>query len=153
MIDFILPSSYENKINRQRLEELADLCISMATEEENCAFSLRLTTNQGIRTINRDFRGIDQATDVLSFPLGYDDPETGAFYLGDIIISLQMAQKQANQSNATLQAELEMLMVHGILHLCGYDHDTPENYTVMSTFQDDILQRIQNPLTGSIHAQ
>lgn len=153
MIDFILPSSYEARIDRQRLCDVADLAISMATEEENSAFSLRLTNNQGIRSFNRDYRGIDQATDVLSFPLGYDDPETGAFYLGDIIISLQMAQKQASQSNATLQAELEMLMVHGILHLCGYDHDTEENYAVMSTLQDDILKKIQNPLTGSIHAQ
>ncbi|HPL82433.1 MAG TPA: rRNA maturation RNase YbeY [Anaerolineaceae bacterium] len=114
---------------------------------------MRLTNNQGIRSFNRSFRVIDQATDVLSFPIGFDDPETGAFYLGDIVISLQMAQKQATQSNVTLQAELEMLMVHGILHLCGYDHDTPENYAMMSALQDDILQRVQNPLTGSIYAQ
>ncbi len=153
MIDIILPDSYESKINRQRLNDIAELSISLATKEDNCSFSLRLTNNQGIRSFNRSFRGIDQATDVLSFPIGFDDPETGAFYLGDIVISLQMAQKQATQSNVTLQAELEMLMVHGILHLCGYDHDTPENYAMMSALQDDILQRVQNPLTGSIYAQ
>ena len=64
-----------------------------------------------------------------------------------------MANKQAAQSNTTLQAELEMLMVHGILHLCGYDHDTAENYAAMSNLQDDILRSVQNLLTGSIHAQ
>lgn len=153
MIDIILPDSYESKINRQRLNDIAEFSISLATKEDNCSFSLRLTNNQGIRSFNRSFRVIDQATDVLSFPIGFDDPETGAFYLGDIVISLQMAQKQATQSNVTLQAELEMLMVHGILHLCGYDHDTPENYAMMSALQDDILQRVQNPLTGSIYAQ
>ena len=153
LIHFIVPPTYEAKFNRQRLEDIAKTTISKAIDETNCSFSLRLTNNQGIRSLNRDYRGIDQATDVLSFPIGFDDPETGSFYLGDIIISLTMANKQAAQSNTTLQAELEMLMVHGILHLCGYDHDTVENYAAMSNLQDDILQSVQNPLTGSIHAQ
>lgn len=153
MIDFILPSSYEQKIDRQRLEDIANLSLSKASDKKKCQFSLRLTNNQGIRAFNRDYLGLDQPTDVLSFPIGFDDPETGMFYLGDIIISLQTAQKQANLPKTTLQAELEMLMVHGILHLCGYDHDTIENYQSMSTLQDQILMKVNNPLVGSIHSE
>lgn len=153
MIDFIYPPSYESKIDRPRLEKIAKTTLSKATQEQNPAFSLRFTTNQAIHAFNRDYRGIDEATDVLSFPSGFYDPETGCFYLGDIIISLQMAQKQARDLKTTLQNELEMLMVHGILHLCGYDHDTSANYRTMSTMQDEILKSVNNPLIGSIHAQ
>ena len=140
LIHFIVPPTYEAKFNRQRLEDIAKITISKATDETNCSFSLRLTNNQGIRSLNRDYRGIDQATDVLSFPIGFDDPETGSFYLGDIIISLTMANKQATQSNTTLQAELEMLMVHGILHLCGYDHVEDDEAEAMEKREADILE-------------
>jgi len=151
MFEFIMPVSYASKIDQKRLETVAKESIKQATEETNPTFSLRITNNQGIRQFNHKYRGINEATDVLSFPGGYEDPESGHYYLGDIIISLQMAQKQANDIQTNLQFEIEMLLVHGILHLCGYDHATKNKYVEMSQLQDSILLSLNNPLLGSIN--
>ena len=76
-----------------------------------------LVSDTGMRRYNRDFRGKDQATDVLSFPLG---PEA----LGDIVISVPRAAAQARQRGHSLSREIKILLLHGYLHLLGYDHET-----------------------------
>ena len=86
-----------------------------------------LVDNEAIHVINREQRNIDAPTDVLSFPLGengvYDqNPATGAYMLGDIVISLERAQAQAEEYGHTLQREVGYLTVHSMLHLLGYDH-------------------------------
>lgn len=86
-----------------------------------------IVDNEQIRQINREKRKIDLVTDVLSFPLGengvYDqNPETGAYQLGDIVLSFERAQKQAEQFGHSLQREVGYLTVHSMLHLLGYDH-------------------------------
>jgi probable rRNA maturation factor len=80
-----------------------------------------------IKELNSNYRHIDKATDVLSFPMGengkYDkDPDTGAYVLGDIVISLETAQRQADTYGNSLQEETTFLTVHSMLHLLGYDH-------------------------------
>ncbi|MFY9557879.1 MAG: rRNA maturation RNase YbeY [Blastocatellia bacterium] len=85
-----------------------------------------------IRKLNRRYRGHDRMTDVLSFPVdgetgaGDDDfvGEVPAGYLGDIVISTDTALRQANESRHTFERELDELLMHGVLHLCGYDHET-----------------------------
>ena len=86
-----------------------------------------IVDNEQIRPINREKRKIDLVTDVLSFPLGengvYDqNPETGAYQLGDIVLSFERAQEQAEQFGHSLQREVGYLTVHSMLHLLGYDH-------------------------------
>jgi probable rRNA maturation factor len=74
-----------------------------------------------MRRLNRQFRGVDKTTDVLSFPL--EDPvEPGA--LGDIVVSVPAARRQARRSRVSLRLEIEQLVLHGFLHLLGYDHET-----------------------------
>ena len=92
-----------------------------------CELDVTLTDDAVIHTINREQRGVDRATDVLSFPLGengvYDkNPATGACMLGDIVISAQRAAEQAEQFGHSLQREIGYLTVHSMLHLLGYDH-------------------------------
>lgn len=82
-----------------------------------------LTTDAVIRRLNRDYRGMDRPTDVLSFELG-DGARPGE-PLGDVVISVQTAQRQARDCEAKLSFELLRLLVHGTLHLCGYDHHAP----------------------------
>ena len=87
-----------------------------------------LVNNEEIHSLNKEYRNIDRPTDVLSFPLGengeYDDnPETGAKMLGDIVISLETAQKQAQVYGHSLEREVGFLTVHSMLHLLGYDHE------------------------------
>ena len=86
-----------------------------------------LVDNDMIRRINNEHRGIDAVTDVLSFPLGQDgkydvNPENGAYMLGDIVLSIERAQTQAEQFGHSFQREIGYLTVHSVLHLLGYDH-------------------------------
>jgi len=83
--------------------------------------------------------GIDAPTDVLSFNVDEIDPETGNYYLGDIIISYQKANEQAVTAGHEIQSELSLLIIHGVLHLLGMDHDTPESQEPMWKIQDQIL--------------
>lgn len=78
-----------------------------------------------IRTLNRRFRGHDEATDVLSFPAGFAQPG-GPPYLGDIAISLETARRQAEQAGVPVGNELATLLLHAVVHLAGYDHETDE---------------------------
>lgn len=75
-----------------------------------------------IRMLNRHFRGRDEATDVLSFPAGFEQPD-GMPYLGDIAISIEAAARQAAELGGSLQRELCTLLLHALVHLCGYDHE------------------------------
>jgi len=76
-----------------------------------------------IRSLNRQFRGKDRPTDVLSFPLDNPQPE-GSRYLGDVAISLETAARQAAEAGTSVATELKTLVLHGMVHLCGYDHET-----------------------------
>ena len=95
--------------------------------EGSAEVDVSLVDNQQIHAINLEQRSIDAPTDVLSFPLGengeYDqNPATGAYMLGDIVISLEKAQAQAEEYGHSLQREVGYLTVHSMLHLLGYDH-------------------------------
>ena len=102
--------------------------------DEPCLISVMLTNDEGIRAVNREFREIDRATDVLSFPMNeltpgdFDpelcdhDPETGALMLGDMMISLERCQAQGEEFGHGFGREIQYLTVHSVLHLLGYDH-------------------------------
>lgn len=82
-----------------------------------------LTDDAAVRVLNRRWRGKDTPTDVLSFPSGDRLPDGGT-YLGDVAISIDTAGRQAAKSGRTLLAELQALLLHAVLHLCGHDHET-----------------------------
>jgi probable rRNA maturation factor len=91
----------------------------------NHEISILLTADADIRELNQQFRSIDQATDVLSFPQNAeeDPPIPGELILGDIAVSLDTAQVQAKEHGLTFEEEIILLLIHGILHLLGYDHE------------------------------
>ena len=105
-------------------------CVAVLRLEEfkgSAEISVRFVDNELIRELNKTYRDIDKETDVLSFPLGengeYDvNPDTGAFMLGDIVISVQKAMEQAEEYGHSLEREIAFLAVHSMLHLLGYDH-------------------------------
>ena len=78
-----------------------------------------------IRSLNRHYRSKDVATDVLSFPAGFAQPD-GPLYLGDVAISLDTAQRQAAAAGVAVDRELRCLLLHAIIHLCGFDHEADE---------------------------
>ena len=85
-----------------------------------CSATIAFVSDKTIRQLNRQFRGIDKATDVLSFPAADGDDKN----LGDVAISVDTATTQAKQNGLTLDEEVAQLILHGLLHLSGYDHET-----------------------------
>ena len=104
--------------------------------------SVVLAGDARLRTLNRRYLDRDVPTDVLSFPAAEQDPETGRRYLGDVVISLPRARSQARSGGHSLQEELQLLVVHGVLHLLGYDHATPVEKKRMWRVQAEILMSL-----------
>ncbi len=101
--------------------------------------SLVLTNDERIQVLNRTYLSKDSPTDVLAFPASETDPETGRRYLGDVIISVPRAEAQSKVEGHTLKEELSLLVVHGVLHLLGFDHGGKEERTRMWAAQARIL--------------
>jgi len=111
---------------------------------DKCEVSVLLTDDSRIRELNRDYRGIDSPTDVLAFAM-HDDQESKNLnpnILGDIVISLETAERQAEAAHHSWDREVVILTIHGILHLIGYDHKTQEEANIMFEKQDYILKSI-----------
>ncbi len=105
--------------------------------------SLLFTDDEYIQILNRDYRNTDKPTDVLAFSLleGEEFAEDEEEYpLGDIVISVETAKRQAEERRASLDEEIDMLAVHGVLHLLGYDHATDEDEKTMFSRQKELLQ-------------
>ncbi len=104
--------------------------------------TLVLADDDKLRELNRDYLGIDAPTDVLSFPASESDPETGARYLGDILLSIPRAEAQARAAGHSLADEARLLVVHGVLHLLGHDHATVKEKSKMWQAQAEILESL-----------
>ena len=91
-------------------------------ELRDCELSVALVGDEEIRRLNADYRSRDEPTDVLSFPME-DPPPSGPRLIGDVVISVEKAARQARQRRRSLDGELEVLLIHGILHNLGYDHE------------------------------
>ncbi|MEZ3477993.1 MAG: rRNA maturation RNase YbeY [Lachnospiraceae bacterium] len=144
-------------------EEVAGKVIVEALDLENCPYEVSvnvlLTDDQGIHAMNKQYRGIDRPTDVLSFPNvdyenpsdftgiedtaeDYFDPESGELCLGDIVISVDKVYAQAEEYGHTPRREYAFLIAHSMLHLLGYDHMEPDEAAVMEQKQEEILNRL-----------
>jgi len=102
-----------------------------------------LTDNEEITALNAEWMGTGAPTDVLSFPSEEMDVDTGNQYLGDIVISTQKALEQAEANGHSLEDECKLLVVHGMLHLFGFDHSTDDEKAEMWKIQKQILTKLQ----------
>jgi probable rRNA maturation factor len=122
-------------------------------DQENASgndLSLVFGNDTLLRKLNRRYRNIDDTTDVLSFPEHELDPDTQSVYLGDVVISLARAEIQAEAAGHPLIDELQLLVVHGTLHLLGYDHQEQADKNKMQAVQDDILQQLGVSLVSTL---
>ena len=143
-------------------EEIIREIVEASLDYEECPYEAEvnviLTDNPSIQEINRDYRQIDRPTDVLSFPMvdyerpadfcgleeqaeDYFNPETGELMLGDIIVSVDKVEEQAEKYGHSQARELAFLVAHSMLHLFGYDHMEEEERLVMERKQAEILER------------
>ena len=144
-------------------EEVIEAVINKTLETENCPYetevNVLLTGNGEIHTANKEFRGIDRPTDVLSFPMvdyefpsdfsfvdknpeSYLNPETDELLLGDIMISVDKVYEQADEYGHSRKREFAFLIAHSMLHLLGYDHIDEEERKVMEVKQEAILDAL-----------
>lgn len=124
------------RIDRGRIAHLADQALE-AVGRPDAAITVAFVRDAAIRRMNRDYRGKDISTDVLSFPAEQNLPAAGLAqagrvedgpggYLGDVVISADKAVSQAQESCYSFEREVSELVIHGVLHLCGYDHETDQ---------------------------
>ncbi len=124
------------------LEQAALTALKHQNAPEDATLSLVLTDDDQLQALNRDYLGIDAPTDVLSFPSDETDPETGCPYLGDILLSMPRSENQAQAAGHSPEAEAQLLVVHGVLHLMGHDHAEPEEKERMWQAQAEILAQL-----------
>lgn len=128
------------------METVAQAVLAEEKIKGEVEVSLVFTGEKRIRSLNRLYRGVDRVTDVLSFEGenndGFVSPEDGVSYLGEIFICHSRAQKQAREKKHSIEKEIDILLVHGLFHLLGYDHIKDEDYAVMHKKEEKILKKI-----------
>ena len=134
-----------NELNKEieelkTVEELLNFVIKKE-KLENCVFNIIIVDNEYIHKLNKEYRGVDRPTDVISFALEdhIDEVNLDFRMLGDIYISLDKAIEQANEYGHSFLREICFLTVHGLLHLLGYDHMEKDEEEIMFKKQDEIL--------------
>ena len=146
------------------MQEILEQIMETVLETENCPYettvNLLLTDRNVIREYNREYRDLDKETDVLSFPnipfikagdftvveedeAAYFDPDSGDLVLGDIILSADHVAAQAQEYGHSLLREFAFLTAHSMFHLCGYDHMTPQEATIMERKQEEVLEQLK----------
>jgi len=118
------------RIDATRIARIADATLAEAGRGDS-TLTVAFVRDRTIRNLNNKFRANDRATDVLSFPAGNTDAAAGLFIdnnaledLGDVVVSTDTAQRQAVEAGHSFDREVDELVIHGVLHLCGYDHET-----------------------------
>jgi probable rRNA maturation factor len=124
------------------LERAAQQALLQAGADAAAEATIVLSDDAHLQALNQQFLGIDAPTDVLSFPGGDTDPDSEELYLGDVIVSLPRAQAQAAAGGYPAQDELQLLVVHGVLHLLGYDHAEDDEKAKMWAIQAAILDSL-----------
>ncbi len=130
-----------------KMEEGAALCVTgEGLPADRAEVSLTFVSGEEIRALNRDYRGVDKVTDVLSFPQ-YEDfneiPEQGEILLGDVVICREQAIKQAGELGHSKEREIVYLFIHSICHLLGYDHMAEGDKREMRSKEEEVMAKIR----------
>jgi probable rRNA maturation factor len=140
------PYKQQAELQADQLRLVAERTLLHQQVREACELTIVVTGDQDLHDLNRRYRGVDAPTDVLAFPNETRGPFVDApgqpRYLGDVVISLPRAQAQAVEAGHELPAELQLLVVHGVLHLLEYDDQEPSSRARMWQAQQEILQAL-----------
>ena len=150
-INIVIDKEYKPKIKSAWLKNVARLVQKAENVSEKSEMGLVITGDEEIHKLNLKYLDEDRPTDVLSFPMNeqlaaapvFVKVPDGKLHLGDIVISYPTARKQADEHNHPVSREIEILVIHGILHLLGYDHDVPKRKSVMLNRDTAILKIIE----------
>ena len=129
------------KINLEPFQIFTKEAVRSIPETLDKSLTVAFVSDRKMRELNKMFRGKSGTTDVLSFPSEADEFEFGDSSLGDIVISIEQASRQAAENNLEFETEIKQLILHGILHLCGYDHETDRGE--MNTLELDLRDKLK----------
>ena len=144
-----IEAPYRRRLTQKWLHEVIDATLAAQKINRPVELSLLVTGDEEVHRLNREYRGIDATTDVISFALSENTdgtkfltPPDRISRLGEVIISYPQAVSQARENRQTIKAELAWLVVHGLLHLLGYDHQDDKAEATMRKREDKILREI-----------
>ncbi len=146
MIDVLVREPFSSPNLEELARQTAGQALAHEGQPETLDLTIVMSDDEEVRGLNDQFMGIDAPTDVLSFPSEEIDPESGERYLGDIILSIPRAREQASQGDHSIETEIQLLIVHGVLHLLGYDHADPAQKARMWSVQAAILKELGSSL-------
>lgn len=142
MVHLQIDEGFQAQNYEGALTEAAQSSLRHLKQPENAEITIVLGDDAQIQALNREHLGVDAPTDVLAFPFEGEDPESEGPYLGDLIISQPRAALQAEAAGHPIKHELQLLVIHGVLHLLGYDHHEAEEKEKMWEAQAAILDEI-----------
>ncbi len=144
---------FQGRIDKRWLRRLVKEAMAAQGVDTEVELSLLITDDATVRDLNRKYRGKDKTTDVLSFALEADEgsnasvgfvmPPGETVHLGEVIVSYPRAAEQAAERNRAVEDELALLVVHGVLHLLGYNHDKPAREREMRSLEQRVLSAVQ----------
>jgi probable rRNA maturation factor len=148
VIQVLIRPKFEALVDSTHVEQVAHTALHMESVPSDASLTVVITDDDEIQSLNRQFRDTDAPTDVLSFA---DDAPNPAFvhapdeppYLGDVILSFPRARAQAAEQGHSVEREVRLLVVHGVLHLLGYDHSEPDGEAAMWARQGAILDVLE----------
>jgi len=151
-INVLFEEGLEQKLEEGWLRSIAELVLSTQGISPNAELGLVITGQERVQQLNRDYRGRDEPTDVLAFS-AVEEPQPGAppfvvppdgiLHLGEVIISYPQAVIQAEEHRHSVEREIAILVIHGVLHLLGYDDEEPEPKCRMAAREQEILGCIE----------
>jgi probable rRNA maturation factor len=149
MINTVVADPFTSLVDSTKLEKAALAVLKHQQAPLESDLSIVIEDDAYLHQLNLEFLKVDAPTDVLSFSAGEDevDPETGQAYLGDVILSYPRAAEQAAAAGHAVLDELQLLVVHGVLHLLGHDHAEDEEKAVMWAAQREILAELSVTIT------
>ncbi len=130
------------------IDDVIETTLTVLNQEKKISVNINLVDEQEISELNKQFRDYSEPTDVLSFEAGVIDPETGNKILGDIVICIPFVEKQSTLLQNNLNNEIRLMIIHGMLHLLGYNHDDEHSKSIMWGDQNKILEKLQIELNN-----
>ena len=145
-----IEQNFQDSIDEQWARKIAQAVLRSEGAAPPYEVSLVFTDSETVQRLNRDYRGVDKPTDVLAFYMlpqkeadsSFALPPNGVIRLGEVIISYPQAVEQAKEQGHSTKQELALLIIHGILHLLGYDHEQPEEEKLMRERERELLEKI-----------
>ncbi len=146
-LDITIDESFGHRVDEKWLRMVVEHVLRFEEVDITCELSLLITGDETMHELNRTYREIDKTTDVLAFAFQEDEEfqfsPDGLKQLGEVVVSLPQAEKQAKELGHSLEQEVAVLTIHGVLHLLGYDHESQEEQSEMSAKETEIASKIE----------